>query len=73
MAKYIVGLRREKKNQSLIVEDDDALLAAVRAQHEYPDATITMCASPTGVAITGIRTRRWRTAPGTLVDRVVHR
>jgi hypothetical protein len=41
MAKYIVGLRREKKNQSLIVEDDDALLAALRAQHEYPDATIT--------------------------------
>ena len=41
MAKYIVGLRREEKNKSLIVEDEDALRAALRAQHEYPDATIT--------------------------------
>ncbi len=41
MVKYIVGLRQEKKSKSLIVEDENALVAALRAQHEYPNATIT--------------------------------
>jgi len=41
MVKYIVGLSRNKRSRSLIVEDDNALLAALRVQYEYPDATIT--------------------------------
>lgn len=41
MVRYLVGLRQQKRSKSLIVEDEDALLAALRAKHENPDAMIT--------------------------------
>ncbi len=41
MGRYIVGLSRKKGAKSVIVEDEDALLAALRAKHEHPDATVT--------------------------------
>lgn len=41
MGRYLVGLKQDKRAKSLIVEDDDALLAALRAKYENPDAMIT--------------------------------
>jgi hypothetical protein len=41
MGRYLVGLRQEKRSKSLLVEDEDALLAALRAKRENPDAMIT--------------------------------
>ncbi len=41
MATYIVGLRQRMRTKVFTVEAEDALLAALRAKHENPEAMIT--------------------------------
>lgn len=41
MSRYIVGLRQRTRSKALTVEGEDALVAALRAKHENPDAMIT--------------------------------
>ena len=41
MTSYIVGLRHKTRSKVLIIEAEDALMAALRAKHENPDAVIT--------------------------------
>jgi hypothetical protein len=38
---YTVGLRRETHSEVLTIEAEDALIAALKAKHEHPDAVIT--------------------------------
>jgi hypothetical protein len=38
---YTVGLRLETRSEVLTVEAEDALIAALKATHEHPDAVIT--------------------------------
>jgi hypothetical protein len=41
MTSYIVGLRHKTRSKVLTIEAEDALIAALRAKHENPDALIT--------------------------------
>ncbi len=41
MTKYTVGLKHRTRSKALTVEAEDALLAALRAKHENPEAMIT--------------------------------
>ncbi len=41
MTKYTVGLKHRTRSEALTVEAEDALLAALRAKHENPEAMIT--------------------------------
>jgi hypothetical protein len=41
MTSYIVGLRHKTRSKALTIEAEDALLAALRAKHENPEAVIT--------------------------------
>jgi len=41
MTQYIVGLTHKTRSQALIIEAEDALIAALNAKHANPDATIT--------------------------------
>ncbi len=41
MTKYTVGLKHHARSKALTVEAEDALLAALRAKHENPEAMIT--------------------------------
>jgi hypothetical protein len=41
MTLYIVGLRYKTRSQALTIEAEDALIAALKAKHAKPDATIT--------------------------------
>ncbi len=41
MATYIVGLRQRMRTKVFTVEAEDALVAALRAKHENPEAMIT--------------------------------
>ena len=38
---YTVGLRLQTRPEVLTIEAEDALLAALKAKHEYPEAVIT--------------------------------
>ena len=38
---YTVGLRREGRSDTVTIKADDALIAALKAKSEYPDAMIT--------------------------------
>jgi hypothetical protein len=38
---YTVGLRREGRSDTVTIRADDALIAALKAKSEYPDAMIT--------------------------------
>jgi hypothetical protein len=38
---YTVGLRLQARSEVLTIEAEDALVAALRAKHEYPEAVIT--------------------------------
>ena len=38
---FTVGLRQETRTRTLTIEAEDALIAALKAKHDYPDATIT--------------------------------
>ena len=38
---YTVGLRLQMRSEVLTIEAEDALIAALRAKHEHPDAVIT--------------------------------
>jgi hypothetical protein len=37
---YTVGLRLQTRPEVLTIEAEDALVAALKAKHEYPDAVI---------------------------------
>ncbi|MFY9835401.1 MAG: hypothetical protein WAK55_02845 [Xanthobacteraceae bacterium] len=41
MTQYIVGLTHGTRSQALSIEAEDALIAALKAKHANPDATIT--------------------------------
>ena len=41
MTSYIVGLRHKTRSKVLTIEAEDALIAALRAKYENPDALIT--------------------------------
>lgn len=41
VTEYTVGLRRETRSSALTIEAEDALIAALRAKHEHPEAVIT--------------------------------
>ena len=41
MTSYIVGLRHKTRSKVLTLEAEDALIAALRAKHENPEALIT--------------------------------
>ena len=41
MTSYIVGLRHKMGSKVLTIEAEDALVAALRAKHENPEAAIT--------------------------------
>jgi hypothetical protein len=38
---YTVGLRLQTRSEVLTIEADDALIAALKAKHEHPNAVIT--------------------------------
>jgi hypothetical protein len=38
---YTVGLRRQTRSEVLTIEAEDALIAALKAKHEHPEAVIT--------------------------------
>jgi hypothetical protein len=38
---YIVGLRHKTRSKAKTIEAEDALIAALRAKHENPEAAIT--------------------------------
>ena len=41
MTSYIVGLRHKTRTRAATIEAEDALIAALRAKHENPEAVIT--------------------------------
>ena len=41
MTLYIVGLRNKARSKAVTIEAEDALIAALKAKHANPDATIT--------------------------------
>jgi hypothetical protein len=41
MTSYIVGLRHKTQSKVLTIEAEDALIAALRAKHDNPEAVIT--------------------------------
>ena len=41
MTLYIVGLKYKTRSHALSIEAEDALIAALKAKHAKPDATIT--------------------------------
>jgi hypothetical protein len=38
---YTVGLKRQTRAEVLTIEAEDALIAALKAKHEHPEAVIT--------------------------------
>jgi hypothetical protein len=41
MTSYIVGLRQKTRSKAVTIEAEDALIAALRAKHDSPEAAIT--------------------------------
>ncbi len=41
MTEYVVGLRHGKRSEALTVEAEDALIAALKAKHNHPEASIS--------------------------------
>jgi hypothetical protein len=41
MTEYIVGLRHGKRSEVLTIEAEDALIAALKAKHNHPEAFIS--------------------------------
>jgi hypothetical protein len=41
MTSYIVGLRQKTRSKVLTIDAEDALIAALRAKHDNPEAVIT--------------------------------
>ena len=58
MTSYIVGLRHKARSKVLTIDAEDALIAALRAKHENPEAVIPTSARPIDVAIIVTRQRR---------------
>jgi hypothetical protein len=40
-SQYTVGLRLKTRSEVLTIEAEDALIAALKAKHEHPDADVT--------------------------------
>jgi hypothetical protein len=40
-SEFMVGLRQQTRSRTLTIEAEDALIAALKAKHEHPDAMIT--------------------------------
>jgi len=38
---YTIGLRVQGRSQVLTIDAEDALIAALKAKHEHPEASIT--------------------------------
>jgi hypothetical protein len=41
MTHYLVGMSHKAKTESVSVDAEDALIAALRVKHDYPQAMIT--------------------------------
>lgn len=41
MTSYIVGLRQKTRAKAVTIDAEDALIAALRAKHDNPEAAIT--------------------------------
>jgi hypothetical protein len=41
MTEYVVGLRHGKRSEALTIEAEDALIAALKAKHNHPEALIS--------------------------------
>src|SRR5262249_47240860 len=41
MTEYVVGLRHGKRSEVLTIEAEDALIAALKAKHNHPEALIS--------------------------------
>ena len=41
MTSYIVGLRQKTHSKAVTIDAEDALIAALRAKHDNPEAVIT--------------------------------
>jgi hypothetical protein len=41
MTSYIVGLRQRTRSKAVTIDAEDALIAALRAKHDNPEAVIT--------------------------------
>ncbi len=41
MAAYTVGLRLTSRTEVLTIEAEDALIAALKAKHQHPEAVVT--------------------------------
>ena len=41
MTSYILGLRHKARSKVLTIEAEDALIAALKAKHDNPEAVIT--------------------------------
>ena len=58
MTEYIVGLRLGKRSEVLTIEAEDALIAALKAKYNHPEALISYVRNPIGGAIVAIRIGR---------------
>ena len=41
MTSYIVGLRQKTRAKAVTIDAEDALIAALRAKHDNPEAVVT--------------------------------
>jgi hypothetical protein len=41
VTEYTIGLRRQSRAEVLTIEAEDALIAALKAKHQHPEAAIT--------------------------------
>jgi len=80
MTQYVVGLTHKTRSQALTIEAEDALIAALKAKHANPDATVTYGANPIGaeiivIPITACRTRNepspYQVVASTHIDRAM--
>ena len=54
MTEYIVGLRHGKRSEVLTIEAEDALIAALKAKCNHPEALISYVRNLIGAAIVAI-------------------
>ena len=41
MTEYVVGLRHGRRSEALTIQAEDALIAALKAKHNHPEALIS--------------------------------
>jgi hypothetical protein len=57
---YTVGLRLQTRPKVLTIEAEDALVAALKAKHEFPEAVIAYVRGPIGEVIVATPTEAYR-------------